>query len=597
MPLTYTEIEQEKNTQIVIFFLVVVLFYFFTALVVGSLVKGFFHYYVMEGRTGSPMLGLPGLLLSLAIALVAAGIHIGHSMNNAMAKVRLNLGAEDIDHQDNYHRQFAAVVDEVNVATGARYKITPVIIPSVALNAFSMADRKGNALVGATEGLLAKLNRQQLQAVVAHEVAHVATGDSFQTTIGCSLFGIFAATAHAALHGARAGGRVRVGRRGKGAGAIVAFLFLLFLVLSVTQFFYSLIRFSLSRDRELRADAVAVRLTRDPIALSEALYKISRGWRGFGQIDRNFSTLFIMNPAKEARDEREGFMDNLFSTHPPIRKRIKILADMAHTDVAHVIHDVLSQVRVEEAAREIPAEPGADEPLWMLRDDQENWKGPFTVSQAMVLGWLTPATWVKRFGGGAAEQAMAAMPGGATGGAAFHVGTGSAPGGTSGQAAGEAPGQARDEPLLAPVFDARLGGASVSKFVCPTCNQKLIDEDYEGATIHRCVFCHGTLVDRRKMNRITLRTEKGFSERLARLAELTQKNGQARRNEKARLEPSPFNCPNCSSEMRRGFYTYQYLVEVDKCTRCTMVWLDKDELEIIQYLIEHSDSAAQERGQ
>jgi len=49
--------------------------------------------------------------------------------------------------------------------------------------------------------------------------------------------------------------------------------------------------------------------------------------------------------------------------------------------------------------------------------------------------------------------------------------------------------------------------------------------------------------------------------------------------------------------MRRGFYTYQYLVEVDKCTRCTMVWLDKDELEIIQYLIEHSDSAAQERGQ
>jgi heat shock protein HtpX len=595
MPLTYTEIEQEKNTQILVFFLVVVLFYFFTALVVGSLVKGFFHYYVMEGRMGSPLLGPSGLLLSLAIALVAAAIHIGHSMNNAMARVRLNLGAEDIDPQDNYHREFASVVDEVNVATGARYKITPVIIPSVALNAFSMADRKGNALVGATEGLLAKLNRQQLQAVVAHEVAHVATGDSFQTTIGCSLFGIFAATAHAALHGARAGGRVRVGRRGKGAGAIVVFLFLLFLVLSVTQFFYSLIRFSLSRDRELRADAVAVRLTRDPIALSEALYKISRGWRGFGQIDKNFSTLFIMNPAKEARDEREGFMDNLFSTHPPIRKRMKILAEMAHTDIAHVIRDVLSQVREQEAAREIPAEPGAGEPSWMLRDDQDNWKGPFTVSQAMVLGWLTPATWVKRFGGEAANQAMAALPGDAAAGSI--LGAGAAPGGGPGEATGESIGQARDEPLLAPVFDARLGGANVSKFTCPTCNQKLIDDDYEGAPIHRCAFCHGTLVDRRKMTRIALRTEKGFSERLARLAELTQKNGQARRNEKAKLEPSPFNCPNCNSEMRRGFYTYQYLVEVDKCTRCTMVWLDKDELEIIQYLIEHSDSAAQERGQ
>jgi heat shock protein HtpX len=580
MPLTYTEIEQEKNTQILIFFLVVVLFYFFTALVVGSLVKAFFHFYVMEGRTGSPLLGLSGLLLSLAIALVAAGIHIGHSMNNAMAKVRLNLGAEDIDHQDNYHTEFASVVDEVNVATGARYKITPVVIPSVALNAFSMADRKGNALVGATEGLLAKLNRQQLQAVVAHEVAHVATGDSFQTTIGCSLFGIFAATAHAALQGARASGRIRWGRRGKGAGAIVVFLFLLFLVLSVTQFFYSLIRFSLSRDRELRADAVAVRLTRDPIALSEALYKISRGWRGFGQIDKNFSTLFILNPTKEARDEREGFMDNLFSTHPPIRKRMEILAEMAHTDVAHIIRDVLSQVRKEEAAREVPSEPEADEPRWMLRDDQEDWKGPFTVSQAMVLGWLTPATWVKRFGGEAADQAMRGLPG-----SAIPVG------------AGGALGQARDEPLLAPVFDSKLGGANVSKFVCPTCNQKLIDEDYEGAPIHRCVFCHGTLVDRRKMTRITLRTERGFSDRLARLAELTQKNGEARRDERARPEPSPFYCPNCRSEMRRAFYTYQYLVEVDKCVRCTMVWLDKDELEIVQYLIEHSDSAAQERGQ
>jgi Zn-finger nucleic acid-binding protein len=177
---------------------------------------------------------------------------------------------------------------------------------------------------------------------------------------------------------------------------------------------------------------------------------------------------------------------------------------------------------------------------------------------------LTPATWVKRFGG---------------------------------DAAGDALGQARDEPLLAPVFDSKIGGANVSSFTCPACKQKLIEEDYEGAPIHRCVFCHGTLVDSRKIKRITLRTEKGFSERLARLAELTQKNGRERRNEKARPEPSPFNCPNCDSQMRRGFYTYQYLVEVDKCTSCTMVWLDKDELEIIQYLIEHSDSAAQERGQ
>ncbi|MGD8628567.1 MAG: zinc metalloprotease HtpX, partial [bacterium] len=363
------------------------------------------------------------------------------------------------------------------------------------------------------------------------------------------------------------------------------------------QFFYSLIRFSLSRDRETRADAVAVRLTRDPIALSEALYKISRGWRGFGQIDKNFSTLFILNPTREARDEREGFLDNLFSTHPPIRKRMRILAEMAHTDVAHVIHDVISRGREEEAAREITVEPGDDEPRWMLRDDKENWKGPFTASQAMVLGWLTPATWVKRFGGEGTHQAMGANPGASPGGGAVSGAQVNEPGGTTGQAAGQAIGQAREEPLLAPVFDSRLGGANISKFICPTCNQKLIDEDYEGATIHRCAFCHGALVDGRKMTRISLRTDKGFSERIARLADLTQKNGEARRSQGAKPEASPFKCPKCDSQMQRRFYTYQYLVEVDKCAWCGMVWFDKDELEIIQYLIEHGDAAAQERGQ
>jgi Zn-finger nucleic acid-binding protein len=267
---------------------------------------------------------------------------------------------------------------------------------------------------------------------------------------------------------------------------------------------------------------------------------------------------------------------------------MKILTEMAHTDIAHVIHDVLNQVREEEAAREIQPEHGVAEPRWMLRDDEAAWKGPFTASQAMVLGWLTPATWVRRLGGEAAGRGMSAVTGSAIPGAAQPA--------TPGDAPVEAIGQARDEPLLAPVFDSKLGGASISKYVCPTCNQKLIDEDYEGVPIHRCVFCHGTLVDGSKMTRISLRTDKGFDERLARLAELTQKNGEARRRENAKPEASPFKCPKCDAEMRRRFYTYQYLVEVDKCAWCGMVWLDKDELEIIQYLIEQSASTSQERG-
>ena len=312
-----------------IFFLVVVLFYFLTALIIASLAKAFFVLYMESGRGVDPFLGVGGVITALVIAAGAAALHISYSLNNVMARVQGKLGAESLDPDDTYHQRFARIVDEVNVATGSRYKITPVVIPTVASNAFSMADRSGNALVGATEGLLARLDRQELQAVVAHEVAHVASGDSLQTTIGCSLFGIFAATAGAALAGARAGGHVRWRRSGKGAAGIIIFLLLLFVVLSITQFFYSLIRFSLSRDRELRADAIAVRLTRDPISLSEALYKISRTWRGIGHIDKNFSTLFILNPAVSVHDEKEGFWDNLFSTHPPMKERINRLKKQA----------------------------------------------------------------------------------------------------------------------------------------------------------------------------------------------------------------------------------------------------------------------------
>jgi heat shock protein HtpX len=552
MALTYTEIEQQKNTQVMIFFLVVVLFYFLTALIVGSLAKAFFVFSTESGKTINPLLGVEGVIISLVIASAAAALHISYSLNSAMTRVRRNLGAEGLDPEDKYHQRFARIVDEVNVATGSKYKITPVVIPTVALNAFSMADRSGNALVGATEGLLARLDRQQLQAVVAHEVAHVASGDSLQTTIGCSLFGIFAATAAAALAGARAGGAARWRRSGKGAAGIVIFLLLLFVVLSITQFFYSLIRFSLSRDRELRADAIAVRLTRDPISLSEALYKISHTWRGIGHIDKNFSTLFILNPAVSVRDEKEGFWDNLFSTHPPIRKRMKILADMAHTDMAHIVQAVGREEKQQELAREVVTE--TEEQRWMLRDDQLRWQGPFSISQAMVLGWLSPDTWVKPLG----AETLA---------------------------------QAKDEPLLKPLFDSRLDGAKVSSIECPACKQRLVEEDYEGVPIYRCVFCEGTLVDRKKMPRISFRKEKAFDQRLRKLAEMAQKDGEQKRRSRVKPEPSPFTCPACGQEMRRGFYSYEYLVDVDRCTSCNMVWYDKDELEMLQVLVEARDAA------
>jgi len=550
MALTYTEIEQQKNTRIWFFFAIVLLFYFLIAMILANAVKLFFVAQAGIKSQASPFLTGKEMLYVLLFVFAAAFLHSLFSVFNASSFIQQNLRTQHIDGSDRYHRRFDTIVDEVNVATGSRYKITPVVIPTVAMNAFAVSDWNRNAIVGVTEGLLSKLNRQQLQAVVAHEVGHIVSGDSFQTTIGCSLFGIYAAM----LVGMKRlfiGGRYRVS--GRGSGGVIVLLLFVYLLLSIMQVFYNLMRMFLSRNRELRADAIAVRLTRDPISLSEALYAISRGWRGLGYIDKNLESLFIINPVNEAVDEREGFWANLMSTHPPIDKRIKILADMAHADVKNIQERIISQEKLKESMREVPAEK--KELRWMIKGGEKDWKGPFNITQMMALGWIRPDTWIKALDGEKVQQA-------------------------------------KEEPLLKPFFDGSIKGLKASSLNCPRCDQALVDEEYEGASVKRCVFCGGVLVERRKMPRIVVRREKGFGPRVKKLAELSQKNGLEKLRSKVKdKRESLLKCPKCEVTMMRNYYTMAYLIEVDRCSFCNYVWFDKDELEMVQYLIENKKSA------
>lgn len=554
MSLTYTEIEEQKNTRILFFFAVVLLFYFLTALIIANAAKLFFLTQwgakIPAQERMSPFLSGRTTLHVLAFACAAAVLHSLYSIYNATQFIQRNLRAEEIDLSDKYHKRFRSIVDEVNVATGNKYKITPAVIPVLAMNAFAISDFSRRAIIGVTEGLLSKLNRQQLQAVVAHEVAHVASGDSLQTTIACSLFGIYAAMLNG-MRNAFSGNRIRYSRRGSGAGGVVLFMLFIYMVLSVMHFFYSLIRFTLSRERELRADAIAVRLTRDPLSLSEALYAISRGWRGLGSIDENLEALFIMNPVDEATDEKDGLIANLFSTHPPIATRMRILAEMAHADVKNIQESVEAQEKLKENMRQMPTEK--KQARWMFMDEQKKWQGPMTISQIMLLGWLKPDTWIKSLNNDGLKQA-------------------------------------KDEALLKPLFDKKLSGLKTSSFTCPKCIQQLVEEDYEGTILYRCLFCGGILVEHKKMARIIFRTEKGFDERIEKLAMLAQKTGytQTIRKVKRKLA-SPYKCQKCGAQMHRNYYSPAYFVEVDKCIFCGLTWFDKDELEMLQYLIESKD--------
>jgi len=547
--LTYTEIEQQKSTRILIFFAVVLLFYFIVAVILGNITKWFFASQAIALRKTHYFLTPKELFYVLVFALGAAVLHSIYSAKNAINFIKKNLKAQSVDLSDKYHERFNNIVSEVNVATGNKYKITPMVIPTVAMNAFAVSDNKRNAIVGATEGLLSKLNRQQLQAIVAHEVGHVASGDSFQTTIGCSLFGIYAAM----LRGLKKifGGKGRGVRfHGRGGGGIIVFLLIIYLVLALMQFFYSMIRMFVSRDRELRADAIAVKITRDPLSLSSALYAISRRWRGVGNIDNNLESLFIVNPAKKAVDEKEGFGVNLFSTHPPIEKRIAILAGMAHADVKNIQEKVISQEKLRESTREIPAERKTH--YWMATDSNGSWRGPFNIPQIMTLGWIRPETNIKGLFNNEIKQA-------------------------------------KDEPFLKPLFDNRLQGLKKSSFNCPTCNQGLVQEEYEGTSVQRCVFCEGALVEQDKIKRIVIRKERGFSDRVKKMAELAQKEPLKKEKKKKKIKSQLLllGCPKCGAKMIRNFYTVAYFIEVDRCNICNLIWFDKDELEMMQYLVEN----------
>ncbi|MFZ5801482.1 MAG: M48 family metalloprotease [Candidatus Omnitrophota bacterium] len=308
MPFSFIDIEESKTRLIGWVFVFILLFYFLTAYLVMVVLENFFFGYF----------SLHHFIFAFGLALTAALIHWSMSTANLIPKMTLAVGALEIDRQDSYHQFLQNIVDEVCVAIGGR-KIEAMVIPSASCNAFALEDFKGRSVIGVTEGLLARLNRQQLEAVVAHEAGHIVSRDSVTTTVVASLAELY----QESLEG--------VGRglsRSRSRGSLP--LLFIYLILGMMNFLSSLLRYFISRQREFRADAIAVRLTRDPLSLAEALSLLSTHWRGEGAVGEKLESIFIVNPRYSQLDEKEGVWADIFSTHPPINQRIKILLEMAH---------------------------------------------------------------------------------------------------------------------------------------------------------------------------------------------------------------------------------------------------------------------------
>lgn len=195
------------------------------------------------------------------------------------------------------------------------------VIDDPSPNAFATGRNPKHAVVCATTGLLQSLERSEIEGVIAHELSHVKNYDILVMTVTAVLVGSISLVADIVMRSLWWSGGDRDRRNSS------PFLYILFiLALILTPIVAMLIQLAVSRQREYLADASGALLTRYPDGLANALEKISRYPRGVASATTSTSHLFIANPFKKG--QISSTVANLFSTHPPIEKRIQILRDM-----------------------------------------------------------------------------------------------------------------------------------------------------------------------------------------------------------------------------------------------------------------------------
>jgi heat shock protein HtpX len=280
--------------------------------------------------TSAGGLGFLGIFGVAAIVWSVIGYYTGDRMVLGVS------GARRISHEEE--PRLWNVVEEMTIAAGLGKAPAVYVIDDPAPNAFATGRDPAHSSVAVTRGLLDKLNRDELQGVLAHEISHVRNYDiRFATLVGI-LVGLIALIADLFLR-ARwfgLGGR----RGGDGGGGLAGLVFMLAAVLFaiVAPLVARVVQFAISRRRELLADGTAVQLTRNPLGLAGALQKIAADPAVLRAGNRATAHLYIANPLRKVKEAA-----GLFDTHPPIRQRIDLLLAMAHGEAAAAAAEPASQ--------------------------------------------------------------------------------------------------------------------------------------------------------------------------------------------------------------------------------------------------------------
>lgn len=269
---------------------------------------------------GSPVGGLIVALVIWAFMTLMAYFE-GDSIFLAISRAH-RIGPDD-------HPRLYNVVEEMKIASGLEYMPAIYIIDDPALNAFATGRNPRKASIAITSGLLEKLNRDELQGVIGHEMAHIKNRDVLLMTMCGILLGSIVILAYYAsrIMFVAGAGRRSSGRGGGGALPLIIIAIVLMILAPIAA---QLIYYAISRKREYLADASSALYTRYPEGLASALEKIGHSTTQLQTANRALAPMYIANPFRTGVRSAS----DLTSTHPPLAERIRILRSMGGASYA-----------------------------------------------------------------------------------------------------------------------------------------------------------------------------------------------------------------------------------------------------------------------
>ena len=236
---------------------------------------------------------------------------IAWSMNTKM--IQWATGSKPLERMEN--KRVYNIVENLCIANGMKMPRV-FVIEDDSLNAFASGINEASYSLTFSRGIINKLDDEELEGVAAHELTHIRNSDTRLLIISIIFVGVFSFLAEMAFRSIRFTGR----KSNKNTGMIIL---VIVLVSAVAYFISLLLRFGISRSREYMADAGSAEMTRKPYALASALQKISDDPFIEAVHSRDVAQLFINNPTPVTQSKLS--LSKMFSTHPPIEKRIEYL--------------------------------------------------------------------------------------------------------------------------------------------------------------------------------------------------------------------------------------------------------------------------------